>query len=71
MSKEARPAIRVLVADDESEVRDAYRITVEAAIAEWRAALASASARYELVVTDAPFGAPLRRAFAARQDTGH
>ncbi len=25
MSKEARPAIRVLIADDESEVRDAYR----------------------------------------------
>ncbi len=54
-----------------AEVREAYRATVEAAIAEWRSALATASARYELVLTDAPFGAPLRQAFAARQATGH
>lgn len=50
-----------------AEVREAYRATVDAAIAEWRATLAGASARYEIVATDAPFGAPLRRAFAARQ----
>jgi uncharacterized protein (DUF58 family) len=53
-----------------AEVRDAYRATVGAAIAEWRAVLASAGVRYEIVSTDAPFGGPLRRAFAARQATG-
>ena len=53
-----------------AEVRDAYRTTVAAAIAEWRTACARAAARYELVSTDTPFGVPLRRAFAARQDTG-
>ena len=50
-----------------SEVRAAYRATVDAAIAEWRAALAGAGATYETFFTDAPFGVPLRRAFAARQ----
>jgi hypothetical protein len=50
-----------------AEVRDAYRDTVDAAIGEWRAALAAAGASYEIVTTDSPFGVPLRRAFAARQ----
>ncbi len=50
-----------------SDVRDAYRDTVDAAIGEWRAALSSAGARYEVISTDAPFGVPLRRAFAARE----
>jgi uncharacterized protein (DUF58 family) len=50
-----------------AEVRSAYQATVQAAIAEWRAVLASAGASYELVMTDSPFGVPLRRAFAARQ----
>jgi uncharacterized protein (DUF58 family) len=50
-----------------AEVRAAYRATVEAAIGEWRAALAAAGASYETVLTDSPFGVPLRRAFAARQ----
>ena len=50
-----------------SDVRDAYRDAVNAAIAEWRAALASAGARYDVVSTDAPFGIPLRQAFAARE----
>jgi uncharacterized protein (DUF58 family) len=50
-----------------ADVRLAYRATVDAAIAEWRAALANAGVAYELVTTDAPFGVPLRRAFAARQ----
>jgi uncharacterized protein (DUF58 family) len=50
-----------------AEVREAYRQTVDAAIGEWRAALAGAGASYEIVTTDAPFGVPLRRAFAARQ----
>lgn len=50
-----------------AEVRGAYRATVEAAIVGWRSSLATAGAAYELVSTDAPFGVPLRRAFAARQ----
>ncbi|HVE77759.1 MAG TPA: DUF58 domain-containing protein [Gemmatimonadaceae bacterium] len=49
------------------EVRVAYRATVEAALAEWRAVFARGGAGYEVVSTDAPFGVPLRRAFAARQ----
>jgi uncharacterized protein (DUF58 family) len=53
-----------------AEVRDAYRVTVAAALDEWRATFAKGGGRYETVMTDAPFGAPLRRAFAARQDTG-
>jgi uncharacterized protein (DUF58 family) len=54
-----------------ADVREAYRSTVAAALAEWKATFAKAGARYEIVSTDSPFGAPLRRAFAARQDTGH
>src|SRR5262249_48072242 len=50
-----------------AEVRAAYRATVERALAEWRADLARAGVASELVSTDAPFGVPLRRAFAARQ----
>ncbi|HUO51674.1 MAG TPA: DUF58 domain-containing protein [Gemmatimonadaceae bacterium] len=50
-----------------AEVREAYRETVRRALGEWRAALAAAGASYEVVSTDAPFGVPLRRAFAARQ----
>jgi uncharacterized protein (DUF58 family) len=51
-----------------AEVRAAYRATVEEAIAEWRSTLARAGAAYEVVLTDAPFGVPLRRAFAAREE---
>jgi uncharacterized protein (DUF58 family) len=50
-----------------ADVRDAYRETVDAAIGEWRTAMAGAGASYEVIFTDAPFGVPLRRAFAARQ----
>lgn len=50
-----------------AEVRVAYSETVEAAIAEWRTALAGAGAGYATVMTDSPFGIPLRAAFAARQ----
>ena len=50
-----------------ADVRDAYRETVEEAIGEWRDMLARTGTRYETVLTDAPFGLPLRRAFAARQ----
>ena len=51
-----------------AEVRAAYRATVEEAIAEWRATFARAGASYEVVLTDAPFGVPLRRAFATREE---
>ncbi len=50
-----------------ADVRAAYRATVEAALLEWRRELAGAGAAYEIVPTDEPFGVPLRRAFAARQ----
>ncbi len=50
-----------------ADVREAYSTTVEHAIVEWRSALAGAGAAYETVLTDSPFGVPLRRAFAARQ----
>jgi hypothetical protein len=49
-----------------AEVRDAYRATVEAAIGEWRDVCGRAGARYETVMTDTPFGVPLRRAFSGR-----
>ncbi len=54
-----------------AEVREAYRATVAEALAEWRGIFARAGGRYETVMTDAPFGAALRRAFAARQDIAH
>jgi hypothetical protein len=50
-----------------ADVRAAYRQTVNEVIGEWRTMLSSIGANYELVLTDEPFGVPLRRAFAARQ----
>jgi uncharacterized protein (DUF58 family) len=50
-----------------SDVRAAYRDTVDEVIAEWRARLGAAGVGYDVVLTDQPFGVPLRRAFAARQ----
>jgi uncharacterized protein (DUF58 family) len=50
-----------------ADVRVAYRATVNHAIEEWRTRLAALGAAYEVVMTDEPFGVPLRRAFAARQ----
>jgi uncharacterized protein (DUF58 family) len=50
-----------------SEVRDAYRRTVDHAIQEWRDKLGALGVSYEVVFTDEPFGVPLRKAFAARQ----
>ena len=50
-----------------ADVRAAYHDTVTQTLAEWREQLAAAGASYEVVSTDAPFGVPLRRAFAARQ----
>jgi uncharacterized protein (DUF58 family) len=51
------------------DVRAAYKETVNEVIGEWRTTLAGLGAGYELVRTDTPFGLPLRRAFAARQET--
>ncbi|MEP6494859.1 MAG: DUF58 domain-containing protein [bacterium] len=50
-----------------ADVRAAYRNTVEEVIGEWRAMFGSLGIGYEVIATDAPFGVPLRRAFAARQ----
>ncbi|MHB1223916.1 MAG: DUF58 domain-containing protein [Gemmatimonadaceae bacterium] len=50
-----------------ADVRDVYRATVRDALTEWRSRCAAAGASYETVVTDAPFGVPLRRAFGSRQ----
>jgi uncharacterized protein (DUF58 family) len=43
-----------------TDVRTAYRETVDEALEEWRAALARSGARYALAYTDQPFGRPLR-----------
>jgi uncharacterized protein (DUF58 family) len=51
-----------------ADVRAAYQATVAEAIEEWRAMLARCGAGYATVFTDSPFGVPLRRAFAARQE---
>ncbi len=50
-----------------ADVRVAYQNTVTEVIDEWRSVLGSAGVSYEVVSTDAPFGVPLRRAFAVRQ----
>jgi uncharacterized protein (DUF58 family) len=50
-----------------SEVREAYRRTVDLAMDEWRDRLGALGVFYEPVFTDEPFGVPLRKAFAARQ----
>ena len=50
-----------------SDVRTAYRDTVTEVVAEWRAALATVGAAYEVVITDQPYVTPLRKAFDARQ----
>jgi len=52
-----------------ADVRAAYRKTVDEVVGEWRSMLGSLGIGYEVVSTDAPFGVPLRRAFAARQQT--
>ncbi len=50
-----------------SEMREPYRETVDEAIAEGRTRLAGSGATYATVLTNEPFGVPLRQAFAARQ----
>jgi uncharacterized protein (DUF58 family) len=61
------PETRLEVPASVSDVRAAYRTTVEEVIQEWRDLLAATGVSYEVVVTDESFGVPLRRAFAARQ----
>ena len=50
-----------------ADVRAAYQNTVVEVIDEWRSVLGAAGVSYEVISTDAPFGVPLRRAFAVRQ----
>lgn len=50
-----------------TEVREAYAATVREAVEEWRARCAAIGASYEPVLTNAPYGVPVRRAFAKRQ----
>jgi uncharacterized protein (DUF58 family) len=50
-----------------AEVRAAYRATVDHVVAEWRRIFGAAGVGYDVVDTTEPFGVPLRRAFAARQ----
>ena len=50
-----------------ADVRAAYKNTVDEVIAEWRSMFGGLGIGYEIVQTDEPFGVPLRRAFAARQ----
>src|SRR4029078_4565528 len=50
-----------------ADVRAAYQNTVDEVIGEWRSMFGGLGIGYELVSTDAPFGVPLRQAFAARQ----
>ena len=61
------PESTLEIAASVADVRAAYRSTVDEVIGEWRSMLSSIGAGYELIFTDAPFGVPLRRAFAARQ----
>ncbi len=50
-----------------AEVREAYKTAVVETIDEWREHLSGAAASHEIVLTDQPFGMPLRRAFMNRQ----
>ncbi len=61
------PESELQVAASVADVRAAYRNTVDEVIGEWRAMFGALGIGYEVVLTDAPFGVPLRRAFAARQ----
>jgi hypothetical protein len=63
----ADPESGLAVPASGADVRAAYDRTVAAVIDEWRTALGSMGARYELVLTDEPYAIPLRRAFDARQ----
>ena len=63
-SGEARyrdPESKIEVPASPADVRTAYQATVQEALAEWRAALGRAGARYAVAMTDEPFGRPLRQ----------
>jgi uncharacterized protein (DUF58 family) len=62
------PESGVEVAATVADVRAAYQATVREAMAEWRRSFTAYGASYEPVITDAPFGVALRRAFSARQE---
>lgn len=47
------------------DVRTTYQTTVQEALAEWRAVLGRAGARYAVAMTDEPFGRPLRQLMGA------
>jgi len=51
---------RVEIPAATADVRSTYQATVREALAEWRAAIGRAGARYALSVTDEPFGHSLR-----------
>jgi uncharacterized protein (DUF58 family) len=61
------PESKLEVTATVADVREAYASTVLEAIEEWRVRLSAIGAAYEVIRTDAPFGVPLRRAFATRQ----
>jgi uncharacterized protein (DUF58 family) len=61
------PESQLSVPASVADVRAAYQNTVVEVIDEWRSVLGAAGVSYEVVSTDAPFGVPLRRAFAVRQ----
>jgi uncharacterized protein (DUF58 family) len=61
------PESELAVPASVADVRAAYQTTVTEVIDEWRAMFGSAGVSYEVISTDAPFGVPLRRAFAVRQ----
>jgi uncharacterized protein (DUF58 family) len=61
------PESELEIAASIADVRAAYRETVDEVVGEWRTMFSSIGVGYELIFTDAPFGVPLRRAFAARQ----
>jgi uncharacterized protein (DUF58 family) len=61
------PETSLAVPASTADVRAAYRTTVDQVLGEWRTAFAGAGVGYDVITTDAPFGVPLRRAFAARQ----
>jgi hypothetical protein len=63
-SGEARyrdPESQIEVPASPADVRTTYQTTVQEALAEWRAALGRAGARYAMAMTDEPFGRPLRQ----------
>ncbi|HVX38473.1 MAG TPA: DUF58 domain-containing protein [Gemmatimonadaceae bacterium] len=61
------PETELTVPASVADVRVAYRNTVDEVIGEWRSMFGALGIGYEVISTDAPFGVPLRRAFAARQ----